>query len=115
MTPSTRNWGELPNYVLTTRLMKWFNDNYAAIEIQADPDVSPLYADLSALPPALFTIGTQDPLLDDSLFMHARWLAAGNAAELAIYPGGIHAFNAFPIKIAGEANACMEVFVRQHV
>lgn len=115
LTPSTRNWGESPNYVLTTRLMKWFNDNYAPLEIQTDPDVSPLYADLSNLPPALFTIGTKDPLLDDSLFMHARWLAAGNTADMAIYPGGIHAFNAFPIKIAHQANSRMEAFVRQHV
>jgi acetyl esterase len=57
------------------------------------------------VPPALFTVGTLDPLLDDSLFMAARWTAAGNDAELAIYPGGVHAFNAFPIAIAGEANA----------
>jgi len=112
MTPSTRNWGETPNYVLTTRLMEWFNDNYLFAEKQTDPDVSPLYADLANLPPALFTIGTQDPLLDDSLFMHARWLAAGNASEIAIYPGGIHAFNAFPTKIAHEANSRMEVFIR---
>jgi acetyl esterase/lipase len=51
-----------------------------------DPDVSPLYANLSHMPSAIFTIGTIDPLLDDSLFLYARWIAAGNEAELAIYP-----------------------------
>ena len=45
---------------------------------------------------ALFTIGTKDALLDDSLFMHARWVAAGNAGELDIYPGACHGFIAFP-------------------
>jgi acetyl esterase/lipase len=55
-------------------------------------------------PPALFTVGTLDPLIDDSLFMSARWTAAGNAAELAIYPGGIHAFNAFPLALGTSAN-----------
>ena len=68
------------------------------------PDVSPLYADLSRLPPALFTVGTLDPLLDDSLFMSQRWSVAGNQAELAVYPGGIHAFNAFPLEIGRQAN-----------
>jgi acetyl esterase len=36
-------------------------------------------------------------LLDDSLFMHARWIASGNRGELEIYPGACHGFLAFPI------------------
>lgn len=77
-----------------------------------DPDVSPLYADLRGLPPALFTIGTLDPFLDDSLFMHARWIAAGNASELAVYPGGVHGFTAFPGSLTDQANARMLAFIR---
>jgi acetyl esterase len=46
-------------------------------EERREPDVSPLYADLHDLPPALFTVGTHDHLLDDTLFMAARWVAAG--------------------------------------
>jgi acetyl esterase/lipase len=103
MTPSQRNWGER-NLILSTPTIAWFNDHYVPTGKRGDPDVSPLYADLSNMPPALFTVGTLDPLLDDSLFMHARWVAAGNESELAVYPGGIHVFNLFPIKIAQEAN-----------
>lgn len=68
------------------------------------PDISPLYADLSGLPPALFTVGTSDYLYDDSLFMHARWRAAGNESELAIYPECVHGFTMFPIAMARAAN-----------
>jgi acetyl esterase len=75
------------------------------------PDVSPLYAELSGLPSALFTVGTLDPLLDDSLFMHARWGAAENAAELAIYPGGVHGFTALSGTLAPEANAKIDAFM----
>jgi acetyl esterase len=39
------------------------------------------------MPIALFSCGTLDPLLDDTLFMAARWQAAGSPAQLAIYPG----------------------------
>ena len=45
-------------------------------EERRDPDISPLYADLSDMPPALFLVGTADPLLDDTLFMERRWRCA---------------------------------------
>jgi acetyl esterase/lipase len=68
------------------------------------PDISPLYADLSGLPPALFTVGTADYLYDDSLFMAMRWRAAGNEAELAVYPDSVHGFTMFPTAMARAAN-----------
>jgi len=114
MTPSARNWGDRP-LVLTTPLIQWFHESYVAEDKIKDPDVSPLYAELADMPPALFTIGTLDPLLDDSLFMYARWVAAGNAAELAVYPGAIHAFNAFPLKAAARANQKIAEFISRSV
>jgi acetyl esterase/lipase len=111
MTPSARNWGESPKYVLTTKLMKWFHENYAPADKINDPEVSPLYANLSNMPPALFTVGTLDPLLDDTLFMHARWISSGNEANLVVYPGGVHAFNIFPLKIAHQANKRIDEFL----
>jgi acetyl esterase/lipase len=112
MTPSARNWGER-NLILTTKLIRWFNKNYIPSGNFENPDISPLQADLGGMPPALFTVGTLDPLMDDSLFMYMRWLTAGNSAELAIYPGGIHAFDAFPIEIAGQANARIREFINK--
>ena len=70
-----------------------------------DPALSPLFADLSGLPPALFLVGELDPLLDDSLFMAARWQAAGNRAELGVYPESVHGFTAFPTVLAAHARA----------
>ncbi len=78
------------------------------------PDVSPLYADLSGLPPALFTVGTADYLYDDSLFMAMRWHAAGNETELAIYPESVHGFTVFPTAMARAANARSEAWVAAH-
>jgi acetyl esterase/lipase len=61
-----------------------------------DPDVSPLYADLRGLVPALFSVGTADHLFDDTLLMAARWELAGNSTELVVYPEGPHACIAMP-------------------
>jgi acetyl esterase/lipase len=79
------------------------------------PDVSPLYADLAGLPPALFTVGTADSLYDDSLFMAMRWRAAGNEAELAVYPDCVHGFTVFPTALARAANAHITAWVAARV
>ena len=104
LTPSARNWGDRFLLISTPILKKYIHAFVPSVPHLTAPDVSPLYADLSRLPPALFTVGTLDPLLDDSLFMSQRWSVAGNQAELAVYPGGIHAFNAFPLEIGRQAN-----------
>lgn len=80
-----------------------------------NPDMSAIFADLRGLPPALFTVGTLDCFLDDSLFMAARWIAAGNQAELALYPGAIHGFTGFPYTLAREANSRIDAFLRENV
>ncbi len=65
-------------------------------EQRREPDVSPLYADLRNMPPALFCVGTNDHLLDDTLFMAARWDVAGNRSRLLVYPETPHACIALP-------------------
>jgi acetyl esterase/lipase len=97
--------------------MQSFRDLYLPGRDTAErkhPDVSPLYADLSGLPPALFTVGTADSLYDDSLFMAMRWRAAGNEAELAVYPESVHGFTVFPTAMARAANARIEAWVAAH-
>ena len=98
MTPSARQFGN-ERLVLRTLDIHKFGEAFLPNtneEQKRAPEFSPLYANLRGLCPALFTIGTKDALLDDSLFMHARWVAAGNSGELDIYPGACHGFIAFP-------------------
>ncbi|HEY4279296.1 MAG TPA: nitroreductase/quinone reductase family protein [Conexibacter sp.] len=104
MTPSARRWGD-ERIVISTRDLAFYADQYAPPARRRDPDVSPLYADLRDLPPALFTVGTGDPLLDDSLFMAARWQAAGNDARLSVFPGAPHELLNLRNPIAAEQEA----------
>ena len=55
------------------------------------PDVSPLYADLTGVPPALFLAGELDPLFEDSALMAARWGQASDA-DLIRVPEAPHGF-----------------------
>jgi acetyl esterase/lipase len=102
LTPSARNFGAR-ELLINTPACRRFNALFVGAADPSDPDVSPLYAALHDLPPALFTVGTLDPLLDDSLFMHARWRAAGNAAELAVYGGCTHGFNFFRLSVGTQS------------
>ena len=111
MTPSQKHFGNERLVLRTLDIEKFMAAYLPTANDLRNPDISPLYANLKGLPPALFSVGTSDALLDDSLFMYARYIAAGNRAELAIYPGGAHAFNVFPIAIAQQANARMDAFL----
>nr|WP_294511244.1 alpha/beta hydrolase [uncultured Rhodopila sp.] len=112
LTPSQRGFGDRRLVLRTIDILQFANAFLPTIGDRRVPDISPLYAELKGLCPALFSIGTQDALVDDSLFMHARWIAAGNEAELAIYPGGAHGFTLFPNRLADEAAARSEAFLR---
>lgn len=62
------------------------------------PSISPIYANLSNLPPALITVGTADPLLDDSLFLASRYSLCGNDIETVLYEGGEHGIGHFGLQ-----------------
>ena len=113
LTPSQRRFGDTRLVLRTIDIVQFVNAFLPTVTDRRDPDISPLYNDLKGLCPALFSVGTSDALLDDTLFMHARWLAAGNAAELAIYPGGAHGFTLFPNALAEQAEARMFAFLKE--
>jgi acetyl esterase/lipase len=106
MSPSQRAWGDRW-VILSTPAIRWHLDQLLPgldTDARRDPKVSPLYADLRGLPPALLTVGTEDPLLDDSVLMAERW----PGARLDVYEGGVHAFDLFPIRLA-------EIAVRRQI
>lgn len=114
-TPSCRNWGDR-YLVLSGPMMRWFFDHVdPGGTARQTADASPLRADLRGLPPALFSVGTEDPLLDDTLFMAQRWHAAGNAARLSVYPGGVHGFDMFELAISRDFRGEVDRFVRDHL
>lgn len=113
-TPSTLNWGER-YLVLSTPTMQWFFDFVdPSGKARQGAGLSTLLADVRDMPPALFQVGTEDPLLDDTLFMAQRWQAAGNHTQLEVFPGGVHGFDMFPeLAIARAAQANTRTFIER--
>ena len=113
LTPSQRQFGDTRLVLRTIDIQQFYSAFLPTVTDRRVPDISPLYADLHGLCPALFSVGTKDALLDDTLFMHARWVAAGNPAELAIYPGGAHGFTLFPNDLSKAASTKMDAFLNR--
>ncbi|MBB3934897.1 alpha/beta hydrolase [Aureimonas phyllosphaerae] len=115
MTPSVRNFGP-ERLILNTDDIGEFVRRFVPSEV--DPrgaDISPLYARLEGMPPALFSVGTRDLLLDDTLFMHARWLAAGNRADLRVQPDGCHVFETFASEAGTRSVQAMASFLNRQI
>jgi acetyl esterase len=93
-TPSAMGIGmEAGTDILDSDEMRFMVEQFVpgmSADQRRQPDISPLYADLHGMPPAFFTVGTADHLVDDTLFLAQRWLVAGNEAELLVYPDAPH-------------------------
>jgi acetyl esterase/lipase len=75
-----------------------------------DPSVSPAFADLRGLPPALLSVGTCDHLLDDTLLLGTRWVAANGNADFFVAPDMPHGFMSFPCGITNAWIATMHTW-----
>lgn len=73
-------------------------------EQRRQPPLSPLYGDLTGLPPALMFVGELDPLLDDTLQMAERWGMAAQV-EAHLLPESAHGFIHFPVAMADDVLA----------
>lgn len=84
-------------------------DLYRGAIAATHPLISPLHADPTGLPPLLLQVGDHEILLDDSVRMHQRAVAAGVEATLRVYPGMWHVWQAFGALIPESARAFREI------
>jgi monoterpene epsilon-lactone hydrolase len=80
-----------------------------------DPLVSPLYADLTGLPPLLIQVGDRETVLDDSVMFTDIARAAGVDVSLEVWDGMIHVFQMFRLTEARQAIASIAGFLNRHL
>jgi monoterpene epsilon-lactone hydrolase len=91
--------------------------DYAAGHPLADPLLSPVFADLTGLPPLLIQAGSHEILLNDATRLAARAAAADVQVSLEVTPGVPHVFQAFAA-LLDEAGAALDsagAFIRAHL
>jgi acetyl esterase/lipase len=69
--------------------------DYVAGADASDPHISPVFGDLSGLPPLLIQVGSHEILLSDALRLAARAAIADVAITLEVTPGVPHVFQGF--------------------
>ena len=75
---------------LSVELLDSFAKNYTVDP--KDPFVSPLFGDLSQLPPSLIFAGGDEILLSDAQNLHAALLSAGCKSQLSVRPERWHGY-----------------------
>ena len=84
-------------------------DYYCEKDEVRDPLVSPLFADLSGLPPLYIQVGDREILLSDSERLANMQRAAGGEAVLEVWPGMWHVFQVCTRKMPESMRAIRKI------
>ncbi len=79
--------------LLTSTALRWMRDQYLAGQDPRATLASPLFADLSGLPPLLIQVGSEEVLLDDSRNLNERAQEAGVEVTLEVWDGMMHVWH----------------------
>jgi len=91
----TRNAGVDP--VLTARVLREYAALYAGSHSTSEVLISPLFADLTGLPPLYLQAGSHEILLDDAARFYRKAQQAGVDTRLDVWDGMFHVFQLIPM------------------
>jgi len=94
-----------------------YDERYVGAGDRSHPLASPVFADLSGLPPLLIHVGAHELLLDDAVRLAGRAGNAGVDVTLRVWAGVPHVFQHFA-GLLDEADAALDAagaFLRRHL
>lgn len=80
---------------MTEKRLRFYAESYS--KNHKDPFVSPLFGDLTGLPPSLILAGGHEIMLSDSMRLHERLLSCGCVSTLHIAPEMWHVYLMYSI------------------
>ena len=98
---------------LTPKLLDFYASSYAA-DLQ-DPLVSPLFGDLSQMPPSLLFAGSDELLVDDARRMHKKLIESGRRSKLIVAPNRWHGYVLYNLNENREDFTTINIFLNQHI
>ncbi|MBR7735751.1 alpha/beta hydrolase [Acinetobacter nosocomialis] len=103
--------------MLSEDWLVWCAKNYCGPKSATDPTCSPLYADLTGLPPVLIHVGTEEVLLDDAKRLAEQAEKCGIPTTFKIYDkvGHVFQFHAGILKESDDSIKRIGQFIDKHM
>lgn len=98
---------------MTEKLLDFFASVYT--DDREDPLVSPLFGDLTEMPPSLIFAGGDEIMLSDSETLHKKLLEAGRVSKLVVTPGRWHAYLLYGLEEDQKDFSLMNEFLNKHM
>lgn len=102
--------------ILCKESLAWLGEQYLADLAANDPRVSPIFADLTGLPPLLIQVGSNEVLLDDAVRLNKLAKKAGVDSTLDVWDGQVHVWPLMS-KLIPEARQALQsigTFIKTH-
>ena len=95
---------------ITARRLDFFASLYTSD--RKNPLVSPLFADLTGMPPSLIIVGSDEVMLDDSVSLHEKLLASGCQSNIIVGEDLWHAYILYNLKERSDDYAAINRFLK---
>lgn len=83
------------------------------LELKRNPYVSPVFADLSGMPPSIIFVGGDEIMLSDSIMMRDKLLECGSKCQLVVKEGMWHGYLLYGLKSCRADFSMMCDFIRR--
>ncbi len=84
---------------LTYNRLKFFADSYLGeTGDPQNPEISPIFADVSGMPPSLIFVGSNEMLFDDAQVLERKLAHAGRECRMIVGEGMWHAYTIYSLK-----------------